>query len=275
LNGEYAMMLEKELATALLAAEAACDYLRSAYTAFEVIPNAPACISTVADSETQEIILKQLHAAFPDDQLRAEETTATLKLAPLTASRTWIVDPIDGTRGFARKNGEFSVMIGLVQDQRPILGVVAEPLLNRVTYATRGGGCWVRVGDMEPQRCHVSGCTDLAETTLVRSHRDAGRGPTPREIALNCGKTIATYSAGIKLAMIARGEAEVYLNSYVGFHDWDVCAGEALVLEAGGVVSEVNGKSIEYGSPSTSERAGMVATTQRLHPAVLQCLASV
>ena len=103
----------KELNVALEAAAKASDYLRGAYAAFTPIPDAPASISTEADRTSQDLILAHLLAAFPDDALCAEEGTAALREAKRQGPRLWVVDPIDGTRGFAMKNGEFSVMIGL------------------------------------------------------------------------------------------------------------------------------------------------------------------
>src|SRR4051794_37168759 len=112
-----------ELEAALGAAAKASAALRDAYARFEVIPNAPSDITTDADRMAQEIILSTLHQRFPHDALCAEEATATLQQAAHVGPRLWIVDPIDGTRGFARKNGEFSVMIGFVEKGELVVGV--------------------------------------------------------------------------------------------------------------------------------------------------------
>src|SRR5262245_13869132 len=105
-------MFAKELQAALEAARKAGERILRDYESFVPIPNAPASISTETDRQSQEIILQHIHALFPDDALCAEEATPTLQNAKRTGPRVWIVDPIDGTRGFAMKNGEFSVMIG-------------------------------------------------------------------------------------------------------------------------------------------------------------------
>ncbi len=120
-------MYDRELATALDAARQAGRYLLEAYARFQAIPDAPADISTEADRRSQEIILAAIRQVFPGDALCAEESTATLAAAAHTGGRLWIVDPIDGTRGFARKNGEFSVMIGFVADGQIGVGVVCQP----------------------------------------------------------------------------------------------------------------------------------------------------
>jgi 3'(2'), 5'-bisphosphate nucleotidase len=260
-----------ELREALAAADAASKYLTAEYAAFTPIPDAPAHISTHADRGAQELIVKHLHAAFPADGLVAEENTPTAALAPIGAARTWVIDPIDGTKGFAIKNGEFSVMIGLTVGDRPVVGVVAEPTLTRVTYAAKGLGCFVKVGDAEPVRCGVTTCDALPRATLTQSHSKPGK-TKPIPALLAPARVVETYSAGIKLAMVARGEADVYVNSYPEFHDWDVCAGEVLVIEAGGVVCEFDGGIVQYGRRGAKRRGGLVACTPGLQTDVVALL---
>src|SRR5436309_12675045 len=117
------MPYERELEAALEAAEAAGPVVLEHYDRFEAIADAPASITTDADRQAQEVILGRLRRAFPGDALCAEESTATLANAPHQGPRLWIVDPIDGTRGFAQKNGEFSVMIGFVDQGRIGIGL--------------------------------------------------------------------------------------------------------------------------------------------------------
>lgn len=258
----------RELHEALAAADAASKYLTAEYAAFTAIPDAPAHITTHADRGAQEIILKHLHAAFPADGLVAEENTPAVALAPAGAARTWVVDPIDGTKGFAMKNGEFSVMIGLTVGDRPVVGVVAEPTKDRVTYAATGLGCWVKVSDAAPVQCGVTTCDSLPRATLTQSHSKPGK-TKPMVTKLGPAAVVETYSAGIKLALVARGEADVYVNSYPEFHDWDVCAGEVLVIEAGGVVTEFDGGPVRYGQRGAKRKGGLVACTPGLQAEVV------
>lgn len=253
-----------ELEVALEAAKHAGDYLRNAYESFVPIPNAPASISTEADRTAQELILTHLASAFPHDAICAEEGTDSLNRAPLSGPRLWIVDPIDGTRGFVMKNGEFSVMIGFVAESRVAVGVVLEPALNRVTFARIGTGCWVRVGAGEPTRCLVTNTRALEEAVLVQSHAKKGETPWP-VAAIQPRRIVETYSAGVKLAMVARGEVDLYVNTYPNFSDWDVCAGDILVSEAGGKVTEISGSPIKYGTPGNAQRGGLLATNGFLH----------
>jgi 3'(2'), 5'-bisphosphate nucleotidase len=265
------MAFERELAAALDAAHKAGQHILTAYKDFVAIPNARADITTHVDHESQELILTHLHFVFPGDALCAEETTPALQGVPQTGPRLWIVDPIDGTRGFAKKNGEFSVMIGFVADGAIAVGVVLEPATSRLTYATVGGGCWRRDGDAAPVCCRVTDTNELKSATLTQSHSKPGVRSDP-EIALAPARVVEKYSAGLKLALVARAEADVYVNTYQAFHDWDICAGHLLVEEAGGKVSGLRGQTLRYGIEGAWQRHGLIATNGRLHEPALERL---
>jgi 3'(2'), 5'-bisphosphate nucleotidase len=83
---------------------------------------------------------------------------------------------------------------------------------------------------------------------------------------------VETYSAGVKLARVARGEADLYVNTYAAFHDWDICAGDILVTEAGGRVTGLAGEELLYGLPGAWQRHGLLASNTPLHEAALQRL---
>lgn len=254
------------------AAHRAGQKLRELYTQFVAIPDAPASISTEADRVSQEIILGHLLRLFPHDAFCAEETTETLAQIPHTGPRLWIVDPIDGTRGFARKNGEFSVMIAFVEKGQIALGVVLEPVSQRLTYATWGHGCWRQDGANSPVLCRVSAQLELGRATLTQSRsRDPGR-QSRWVTRLAPARVLETYSAGIKLAQVARGEADIYLNTYDQFHDWDICAGHILVEEAGGRTTGLGGQQLRYGLAGAWQRHGLLASNGLLHEAVLHRL---
>ena len=266
------MSFDKELSAALSAASRAGELIRREYEAFAAIPDAPADISTHVDKASQQLILDFLHARFPDDALCAEESTPALQNVPHVGARAWVVDPIDGTRGFARKTGQFSVMIGLLIDGRPAVGVVLEPVQQRVTYASTGGGCWTRLGDGPASRCVVSGRISPDEWMLVQSWSKPGVRSKPVE-QLSPASVVETYSGGVKLAMVARGEADIYANTYEKFRDWDVCAGEILVAEAGGRVTDLAGGEIAYQALDFGQTRGLLATNGAIHEQVLAQLA--
>jgi 3'(2'), 5'-bisphosphate nucleotidase len=261
-----------ELAAAREVAAQASQYLRREYEAFTPIPDAPVTISTHADTATQELILGILHDCFPDDALCAEEATPRFDAVPKSGRRTWVVDPIDGTRGFAKKVGQFSAMIGLLVDGQPVVGVVAEPAQNRTTFASAGGGCWVQIGNAEAVPCRVSdrGFVDLV---LIQSWSKTGMSPRPIR-ALAPVRVVETYSGGVKLAAVARGEADVYANCYETFRDWDICAGHLLVTEAGGKVTTLAGDPVTYLNAEFAQKHGLLATNGRIHSEAISRLAA-
>ncbi len=265
-------MYQRELEAALEAARRSGKYLLEEYEHFQAIANAPASITTEADRGSQEIVLQHLQAAFPGDALCAEEKTATLAAAAPSGPRLWIVDPIDGTRGFARKNGEFSIMIAFLDRGQLALGVVAQPAAGRLTYALRDGGCWRCDADQDqPQRCRVSQESSLDRATLTQSRSRADQ-PTRAVRALKPAQVKESYSAGIKLALVARAEADLYLMSYEAVHDWDLAAGHILVTEAGGQVTGTAGQELRYGWPGALQDQGLLASNGFLHDQALQRL---
>jgi 3'(2'), 5'-bisphosphate nucleotidase len=266
------MLFEKELAIARQAAEMASAEIMRLYADFVAISDAPAEISTEADRRAQEIILRHLAAHFLEDAYCAEEESLLLGKLRRRGPRLWIIDPIDGSRGFARKNGEFSVMIALVQDGEPTLGIVREPARERLTFALRGQGCWSEDPGQSRMSCRVSDIDRLPQARYVRSwsEKPAERQSPAAGLFKDC---LFHYSAGIKLALVARGEVEIYTSNYQGFHSWDVCAGQLLVEEAGGRITDVHGKSVAYGDDGAGLIAGSVASNGLLHQAALDLVA--
>ncbi len=261
-----------ELIAALEAAEMASALIRREYESFVAVPDAPASISTYVDKASQELILEYLHERFPDDALCAEESIPGYEHVPQSGPRTWVVDPIDGTRGFAKKVGQFSVMIGLLVAGKPVVGVVAEPAQNRMTYARLGGGCWSHVGDGTAISCRVA-AHRADGLVLVQSWSKPGQTTRP-VAALKPKRVIETYSGGVKLAMVARGDADVYANTYETFYDWDICAGHILVTEAGGSVTDLAGAPIVYQAPDFAQRKGLLATHGPSHIEMVRKLAA-
>lgn len=262
---DYAAELE---AAREAAARAGCEIM-ALYASFEAIADAPAEISTEADRRSQEVILQYLSERFPQDAFCAEEDSLTLKGLKREAPRLWIIDPIDGSRGFAKKLGEFSVMIGLVERYQVRLGVVLEPARSRCTFAVKNEGCWRQDGDEPMYSCQVSPISQWHQATMVRSHSEK-KNTSPSTTSLK--NQVYTYSAGVKMAMVARGEVDLYISSYTGFNSWDVCAGQILVEQAGGRATDARGEAIAYRQDGTGKIHGTVATNGLLQEHALNCV---
>lgn len=263
---------QAELKAALAAADKAGQAILRLYAAFEAMDTAPADISTQADKESQECIAQFLLQNYPGDGICAEEDTVTANDAAINSNRYWVIDPIDGTRGFAIKNGEFSVMIALVVDGVARLGVVAEPLVERVTYAAENYGCFTQRGG-NPQRCAATTTAKLDRCVASISRSQSADAEKRFRTTIGLARTTPTFSAGIKLAQVARGETDLYLGDYLGLADWDVCAGHLLVEQAGGRVSNIDGKPISYdGSGRSLRNRGILASNGQCHDAFLQAM---
>ena len=165
-------------------------------------------------------------------------------------------------------------MVGLVDQGQIAVGVVSEPARDRLTYAVRGGGCWRRDSSLAAaEACRVTTISSLAAARLTQSHSRKSDRPSHQLAALHPARIIETYSAGIKLALVARGEADLYLNTYDRYHDWDICAGQILVTEAGGRVTNLLGDNPRYGLPGAVQQHGLLASNGVLQEAALAALA--
>lgn len=270
------MKYEKELDAALTAAGLAGNVALGIYKSFEAGPTAPADISPAADKKVQETILRYLIDRFPDDAFVAEENTDSLKTLPHSGTRLWIVDPIDGSGGFVRKNNEFSVMITFVDRGDLAVGVVFEPARSRLTYGVKGEGCWRRD---EPgtvaTRCSVSDVRELSKSGLVQSRSREPGLLTDHVMAIKPAIVKEANSAGLKMVMIARGEADIYVNYYKVTRDWDIAAAHVLVEEAGGKVCDLRGQKIVYGTKDARHTHGVLATNGHIRDAVLAVLPDI
>ncbi|HEU0037085.1 MAG TPA: 3'(2'),5'-bisphosphate nucleotidase CysQ [Kofleriaceae bacterium] len=220
---------------------------------------------TIADHRASEIIVAGLRAAFPDDPLISEE----LPPAPgaLGSQRLWLIDPIDGTKDFIQGDDGYSIMIGLVEAGRPVVGVVHIPGQDR-TYWASPAGAFMSVGDkVTPLR--VSDVHDVEKIRLVasKSHRMDDLDRVKLELKISDELNVA--SVGAKLGLIAVGVRDLYINPASKTKSWDTCAPEAILVAAGGRLTDVFGGPIEY-DKELKHRRGLLASNGHVHDEVVQ-----
>lgn len=257
------------LETALLAAQAAGQVLRRKYAQTRTVRHkGPRDLVTDADVAAQAVIVDQVRAAHPRDAVLSEEG---LQGADLTARRpTWVIDPLDGTSNYAHQIPTFAVSIGLARAGRLELGVVYDPLRRELFYAERGRGAWARLGRGRPRPIHVSAVADLAHSVLGVGWprqdplRRLAATLTPRLAAASQNLRL-NGSAALTLAYIAAGRLEGAY--YLALQPWDLAGGAALILEAGGQLSSLEGAAWQLSHPQ------VVASNGRLHAAMLDRLA--
>ncbi|MGH7045780.1 MAG: 3'(2'),5'-bisphosphate nucleotidase CysQ [Stellaceae bacterium] len=213
---------------------------------FDVRQKADKTPVTEADLAAERVIIDMLGSAFPEIPIVAEELVEAEGLPPVSA-RFWAVDPLDGTREFIARNGEFAVCIGLVEDGRPVLGVLHGPAVG-LTYAAHGPGTATRqraAGVIEPIRARAAAPDGLV-VVHSRSHENSRR----------LGEFLADYpvltrrscGSALKFGLIAAGEADLYPR-FGTTMEWDTAAGQAILEAAGGSVETFAGAPLAYGKP--------------------------
>jgi 3'(2'), 5'-bisphosphate nucleotidase len=219
---------------------------------------------TIADRLGSEIILAGLAAAYPDDPVISEE--AEPPAGAQARSRLWLVDPIDGTKDFIRGEDGYSVMLGLTVDGRPALGCVYQPVQDRMFYATPAGA-FIQVGDrIEPMRVSEVAAAHDVRLVASKSHRSPDIDRVKERLGIKNEENIG--SVGVKLCLIALGVHDLYVNPAAKTKAWDTCAPEAILAQAGGRLSDLDGKPIDYRG-ELAHRRGLVASNGHVHDEVL------
>jgi 3'(2'), 5'-bisphosphate nucleotidase len=229
---------------------------------------------TQADRAVNELIVRALRETFPEDGILAEESVDTQ--ARLTRARVWMVDPLDGTRGFIAGTGDFAVQIGLADQGESVLGVVYAPATNVLYRAARGHGAWVeRAGATKAgatakgERLRVSGEQDLTRMRIAESR--SHRGPKMDRVvrALDVREEIRRHSVGVKVGLLVERECDIYIHLSGKTKQWDTCAPEAILSEAGGLMTDLWGAPLRYNTPNVLNRNGLVSTNGAAHAAVI------
>lgn len=217
---------------------------------------------TIADTRANKTLFK--HLSPSGIQILSEESPGVDLPYP---NQMWIIDPLDGTRDFIKKTGDFVVMIGLLTEGRPTLGVIYAPIHETTYYAEYGMGAWKMQGDVALK---LTVSTRTEDLRFVRSIHHAT--PEMQEVAKKLNATfLPRGSMGIKAGMVCEGEGDFfYTRGKVG--EWDVCAPEIITLEAGGCVTDCNGRPLFYGSEDHRIQNGILFSNTVCHEQVLTIL---
>ena len=256
--------LAREKITAVAAAQAAGTVIRAVYeTKYRVDYKHNNSPVTLADHQANHRIHQIIQHAFPHDGWLSEETTDSPDR--LSKRRVWVVDPLDGTKEFIDKIPEFAVSIGLIEDGRPLLGVIYYPALDELVWAARDQGAWRRTGDTGDTRLRVSLTERLAEATVLSSRSETKRGEWRPFQSLFRARPAGGMAH--KLAAIAKGEADATFT-LIPKNEWDLCAGAILIEEAGGLLTTLSGKPVVF-NQATTLLQGLVASNRLLHPQLM------
>lgn len=228
---------------------------------------------TIADKTASRIIVEALAKEFPDDGILSEEEPDTHHR--LSRSRVWMIDPLDGTAGFIKRDGDFAVQIGLVENGTPILGVVHLPNENTTYFASDGAGAFVSNGDESPRRLEVSSESDLSLINMAasRNHYSSRMKRVVDEFGVS--REIRRGSVGLKIGLIARTEADLYIHLSPHTKQWDTCAPEIILEEAGGRLTDIFGGKITYNTRDIRNHNGILASNSAVHDKSVQLLRSL
>lgn len=266
-------MFEQELSAAVELAREAGRILMGIYAKdFEVAYKGKNNPVTEADQLANAYIVAELKRRFPEDGIVAEESVE--QGDALTKRRCWFVDPLDGTKEFIAKNGEFSVMIGLAVDGESQLGVVFQPGKDKLYRGVVGQGAALEQAGKVTQLT-VSEKSDPSTLKLVvsRSHRPSSIEQIMQQ--LGATQEMPSGSVGVKVGLIAERLADLYVHVSDKSSLWDACGPEAILKAAGGRFMHVDGTAISYRAADMQNRKGILASNTASYEPVLEAVRAV
>ncbi|MFW6023083.1 MAG: 3'(2'),5'-bisphosphate nucleotidase CysQ [Halanaerobiaceae bacterium] len=236
------MKLERELQLAIeLAVKAGKEIMKVYNRTFEVEYKEDDSPLTEADKASNDIIVPALKKASPEYAVLSEEEKDDL--TRLENDYCWVIDPLDGTKEFVKRNGEFTVNIALSFQQRVVLGVIYVPVSGELYYASEGNGAFYQSKDMDmPEKIEVTDRTEDIRLVMSRSHAS---DELKELIDENNIDNVVKSGSSLKGALIARGQAEVYYR-FNPTMEWDTAAMQCIVEEAGGILRQMDGTEMLY-----------------------------
>jgi 3'(2'), 5'-bisphosphate nucleotidase len=227
---------------------------------------------TEADRSANQHIVTRVKAAFPNDGLLSEESKDDL--SRLEKERVWIIDPLDGTKEFIARNGEFSIMIGLAIRGKATLGVVMQPESGLLYAGMVGNGAWLfEAEERVPLQVSDTDKTNRMILVSSRSHRQQITDRIRAQLRITSERV--SGSVGLKVGLIARQLADLYVHPSPGCKEWDLCAPHALLEAAGGTITDCWGNPLSYNKRDVRAHNGLVASNSRAHGQVIDIVAQI
>jgi 3'(2'), 5'-bisphosphate nucleotidase len=250
---------EAMVPVAMRAAAAIMTVYESAFTVERKLDDSPL---TRADIESQGIILEGLATITPGVPVLAEESAQAPWAERRDWRELWVVDPLDGTREFVKRNGQFAINIALVVEHEPVLGLIAVPAQGLIYVGAAGSGAHRQLADGTRKRIEVSPPAMPLRVVGSRSHRSpelaAYLARLPHHQLLGVG-------SALKFCLLAEGNADLYPR-FGSTSEWDTAAGQALLEAAGGHVTRMDGHRLRYNCRESIINGDFVAFTR---PSVL------
>lgn len=197
---------------------------------------------TEADLVSQEIIVKGLEKIVPRLPIISEESASVPFDERRYWTRYWLVDPLDGTREFVKRTGEFTINIALIEDSFPVLGVVYAPVIGKIYYAAKGMGAFCESGGKVEKLAVAQRCGEVTRVVASRSHRGERLGAYLEKLG---DFEEVSMGSSLKFCLVAEGSADLYPRLGPTM-EWDTAAAQCVVEEAGGKVADLSGNRLRY-----------------------------
>ncbi len=238
----------------------------------EVSKKGDSSIVTNADIASDKIILEKLKET--NIMVLSEESEDNL--ARLDQDLIWVVDSLDGTRDFVDMTGEFCLMIGLVQSGKPLLGVVYQPVEEKLYFASRGHGAYLRYQGQEEKLLISKNKKEakLCDLRAVMSRNHFSQRDQKLLKDMSIDKILNYGSNGLKIGLIAENKAEIFFNTTDKMSEWDACAPHIIVEESGGTITDIRGEDVTYNNKNTKLKWGLVASHGGIHTEVIDIINS-
>jgi len=217
---------------------------------------------TLADQASHEHIAASLAEAFPDIPLVSEEGHLPAFEERQAMRRFWLVDPLDGTKEFIKRNGEFTVNIALIDAGQPVMGVVVIPAMARIYAAARGQGAWLSQPNAETVRL-VADDTFALDDLAVSVSRSHPSGKLDEYLRGFSGLRLTPLGSSLKFCYIAEGRVDFYPR-FGPLMEWDTAAAHVVVEESGAVVAGLDGQPLRYNKPDMRHQGFLAASCPAL-----------
>ena len=186
----------------------------------------------------------------------------------LSKDMIWIVDPLDGTSDFIDKTGEFTVMIALIQNKKPILGVIAWPTEKILFVAQKNCGAF-RYSNEKWDKISVTKIENLSKCRIIGSRHHLS--DKEKEFIKKIGiKDFTSIGSSLKVGKISSGEAEAYITTTNKMKEWDTAASYCIITEAGGKMTDMLGNEITYNNKNVYHQNGILVTNGLIHDKILE-----
>ena len=220
---------------------------------------------TQADVESNKILKEVLEET--GIAILSEEDVDDKKR--LSEEKIWIIDPLDGTTDFVNRTGEFTVMVGLVEKHKSILGIIYWPIKKKMYLAESGKGAFCH--DEEWEKIEVTMMSEIqnCHALVSRHHLSEKEKKLLDKMEIS---VVTSIGSSLKVTEIASGDAEIYLTTTNKMKQWDTCASNCIISEAGGKMTDISGKEFSYNTDAVHHENGILVTNGLIHQDALDVI---